>query len=49
MLMLAAAAMVPAQQTQPPRADEKPASVAGEVRNAISGMAVERANISIRR
>ncbi len=49
LLMLAAAAMGRAQQAQPPRADEKPASVAGEVRNAISGMPVERAHISLRR
>ena len=46
--MLAAAATGLAQ-TQPPRADEKPASVAGEVRNAMSGMPVERAHISLRR
>ena len=48
LLMLAAAATGLAQ-TQPPRADEKPASVSGEVRNAISGMPVERAHISLRR
>ncbi len=48
-LMLAAAAVGLAQQTQPPRADEKPASVTGEVRNAVSGMPVERAHISLRR
>jgi large repetitive protein len=49
LLMLAAAASGLAQQTQPPRADEKPASVTGEVRNAISGMPIERAHISLRR
>ena len=49
LLMLAAAATGQAQQTQPPRADEKPASVTGEVRNAMSGMPVERAHISLRR
>src|SRR4051794_86017 len=36
-------------QTQPPRADEKPASLEGEVRNAVSGMPVERAHVSLRR
>jgi hypothetical protein len=49
LLMLAAAAIGPAQQTAPPRADEKPASVTGEVRNAMSGMPIERAHISLRR
>jgi hypothetical protein len=49
LLMMAAAAIVPAQQTQAPRADEKPASVTGEVRNAMSGMPIERAHISLRR
>jgi hypothetical protein len=49
MLMMAAAAIVPAQQAAPPRADEKPASVTGEVRNAMSGMPIERAHISLRR
>ena len=48
-LMVAAAAIGLAQQTQTPRADEKPASVTGEVRNAMSGMPVERAHISLRR
>jgi hypothetical protein len=36
-------------QTQPPKADEKAASVAGEVRNSVSGMPVERAHVSLRR
>ena len=36
-------------QTQPPRADEKPASVEGEVRNMITGLPVERAHVSLRR
>src|ERR1039457_719806 len=48
LLPLAAAALGMAQ-TQPPRADEKPASLEGEVRNAVSGMPVERAHISLRR
>src|ERR1035437_11177173 len=47
-LLLGAAALGHAQ-TQPPPADEKPASVEGEVRNAVSGMPVERAHISLRR
>src|SRR5450631_1208778 len=47
-LLLAAAALGLAQ-TQPPRADEKPASVEGEVRNSVSGMPVERAHITLRR
>jgi hypothetical protein len=47
-LWLAAAAMGQAQ-TQPPKADEKPASVQGEVRNSVSGMPVERAHVSLRR
>ena len=36
-------------QPQPPRADEKPASVEGEVRNMITGLPVERAHVSLRR
>jgi hypothetical protein len=47
-LLLAAAALGLAQ-TQPPPADEKPASVEGEVRNSVSGMPIERAHISLRR
>ena len=47
-LLLGAAALGHAQ-TQPPPADEKPASVEGEVRNSVSGMPVERAHISLRR
>src|SRR5450759_3239061 len=47
-ILLLAAALGHAQ-TQPPPADEKPASVEGEVRNAVSGMPVERAHISLRR
>jgi hypothetical protein len=44
-----AAAAVGMAQTPPPRADEKPASVEGEVRNSVSGMPVERAHVSLRR
>src|SRR5450631_3186344 len=47
-LLLAAAALGFAQ-TQPPRADEKPASVEGEVRNSVSGMPIERAHLTLRR
>ena len=36
-------------QTQPPPADEKPASVTGEVRNSVSGMPIERAHVGLRR
>jgi hypothetical protein len=36
-------------QTQPPRADEKPASVEGEVRSMLTGLPVERAHVSLRR
>ena len=36
-------------QTQPPRADEKPASVEGEVRDMISGLPIERVHVSLRR
>jgi hypothetical protein len=36
-------------QTQPPKADEKPASVQGEVRNSVSGMPVGRAHVVLRR
>src|ERR1035441_5070855 len=36
-------------QTQPPKTDEKPASVQGEVRNSVSGMPIERAHVSLRR
>src|SRR5450759_788061 len=48
-ILLLAAATLGHAQTQPPRADEKPASVEGEVRNSVSGMPVERAHISLRR
>ena len=44
-----AAAAVGVAQTQPPKADEKPASVQGEVRNSVSGMPIERAHVSLRR
>jgi hypothetical protein len=44
-----AAAAVGLAQTQPPKADEKPASVQGEVRNSVSGMPIERAHVSLRR
>src|SRR5450755_2568995 len=47
--LLLAAAGVGLAQTQPPPADEKPASVEGEVRNSVSGMPVERAHVSLRR
>ncbi len=47
-LLLAGAALGFAQ-TQPPPADEKPASVEGEVRNIVTGMPVERAHVSVRR
>jgi Carboxypeptidase regulatory-like domain len=36
-------------QTQPPRADEKPASVDGEGRDTISGLPIERVHVSLRR
>jgi hypothetical protein len=48
-LWLLAAAAVGLAQTQPPKADEKPASVEGDVRNSVSGMPVERAHVSLRR
>ena len=44
-----AAAVSGIAQTQPPRADEKPASVEGEVRNMMTGLPVERAHVSLRR
>src|ERR1019366_1358248 len=44
-----AAAAVGMAQAQAPKADEKPASVQGEVRNSVSGMPVERAHVSLRR
>src|ERR1035441_518250 len=44
-----AAAAVGLAQTQPPKADEKLASVQGEVRNSVSGMPIERAHVSLRR
>jgi hypothetical protein len=44
-----AAAAVGLAQTQPPKTDEKPASVQGEVRNSMSGMPMERAHVSLRR
>src|ERR1017187_5763537 len=47
-LWLAAAALGLAQ-TQPPKTEEKPASVQGEVRNSMSGMPIERAHVSLRR
>src|ERR1022692_189678 len=47
-LWLAGAAVGPTQ-TQPPKTDEKPASVQGEVRNSVSGMPIERAHVSLRR
>jgi hypothetical protein len=43
------AAAVGLAQVQPPKADEKPASMQGEVRNSVSGMPVERAHVSLRR
>src|ERR1035437_7789238 len=48
-LLLLAAAALGLAQTQPPPADEKPASVEGEVRNSVSAMPIERAHISLRR
>ena len=45
---LVAVATVGLAQTQPPKADEKPASVEGEVRNSVSGLPVERAHVSLR-
>lgn len=36
-------------QTQPPPANEKPASVEGEVRNSVTGMPIERAHVALRR
>jgi hypothetical protein len=47
-LALAAAALGMAQ-SQPPKPDEKPASVEGEVRNSVTGMPIERAHVSLRR
>jgi hypothetical protein len=44
-----AAAAVGLAQTQPPKTDEKPASVQGEVRNSVTGMPIERAHVSLRR
>jgi hypothetical protein len=43
------AAAVGLTQTQPPKTDEKPASVQGEVRNSVTGMLIERAHVSLRR
>src|ERR1039457_2303809 len=48
-LWLLAAAAAGMAQIPPPKADEKPASVEGEVRNSVSGMPVERAHVSLRR
>ena len=36
-------------QTQPPKADEKPASVEGEVRNSVTGIPIERVHVSVGR
>jgi hypothetical protein len=47
-LLLTAGAACLAQPQAPP-ADEKPASVEGEVRNILTGLPIERAHISLRR
>jgi protocatechuate 3,4-dioxygenase beta subunit len=46
--LLPVAAALGLAQTQPPKADDKPASVEGEVRNSVSGMPIERAHVSLR-
>src|SRR5580765_1704782 len=48
-LAMAGFALVALAQTPPPRADEKPASVEGEVRDIASGLPIERVHVSLRR
>ncbi len=49
LFLLPVAGVLCFSQAQPPRADDKPASVEGEVRNSVSGLPVDRAHISLRR